>query len=513
MIQMAGRATTGSKKSTKDKVSETTPYQEEQLEVLKKINEFKESAEANVVSIIYKNPDLIRENDIQLDEFTNNCWRVYFEIAKELVLTEKKNVLDQVTVAFYLDKHPKLKAKYEEYGGYDIIERVSAYVKEENFNGYLEDSRKWRAVIKLLSRGFGVTDRLKDFCDMTAEEIYQEYEVWLNDTFINVDSDVTSYDISDGIYELIDELDEGLAVGLPYDNLPILTKETGGQYLGSITLVGGLSNVGKSTFARTSTIPSIIKNHERIVVMLNEDGIKKWQRELLVYVSNNIQKFNLQKHVVRDGKYTDEVKNNLRAAAKWIIEQTQNHTITVIPFKQYQTSKVIKIIKKYSAMGCKYFLLDTFKMDAGKVSDKSWLEMQQNMVAINDAIKPESNNVHILITFQLAKGSINQRYYTQDNIGLAKNIVDTASTCIMIRDLYDDEYPGEKRELKVYKFEPKYDALTKIAVKLERDKRYQILFIVKNREGAANTRQIVVEHDMSRNIMKEIGICNVPVDF
>ena len=53
--------------------------------------------------------------------------------------------------------------------------------------------------------------------------------------------------------------------------MPILTKETGGQYLGSITLVGGLSNVGKSTFARTSTLPSIIKNKEKIVLMLNED--------------------------------------------------------------------------------------------------------------------------------------------------------------------------------------------------------------------------------------------------
>ena len=79
---MAERTTTGStKKSTKDKKVELTPYQKEQLEVLNKINGFKESAEANVVSIIYKNPDLIRENDIQLDEFTNNCWKVYFEIA------------------------------------------------------------------------------------------------------------------------------------------------------------------------------------------------------------------------------------------------------------------------------------------------------------------------------------------------------------------------------------------------------------------------------------------------
>lgn len=38
------------------------------------------------------------------------------------------------------------------------------------------------------------------------------------------------------------------------------------------------------------------------------------------------------------------------------------------------------------------------------MSDNSWLQMQQNMVAINDVVKPETNNLHILITFQLSKG-------------------------------------------------------------------------------------------------------------
>ena len=311
---------------------------------------------------------------------------------------------------------------------------------------------------------------------------------------------------------MIDELEQGIAVGLPYNNMPLLTKETGGQYLGSISLVGGLSNVGKSTFARTSTIPSIISKDERIVIMLNEDSLKKYQREMLVYVVNNIIKFDLQKHVVRDGKYSDEVRKKLVEAAKWIKEQTQNHTITIIPFKQYQTSKVIKIVNKYSMMGVKYFLLDTYKMDAGKVSENSWLDLQQKMVEINDCIKSENKNVHILITFQLAKGSVKQRYYTQDNIGMSKNIIDPASTCLMIRDVYDDEYPGEKRALDVYRLEGK-NGKSKIPQHLDKDKRYQIIFIIKNREGSANTYQIVVEHDMSRNIMKEIGMTHVPIDF
>ena len=510
MATTTKKATT-TKSSTK--TTKLTPFEQEQIEILKRINEYKVTAEANVVSILYKEPDLLRETNLVLDEFSNNVWRVFFNIASDLVLVEKKNSLDQITFNLYLEKHKKLSAKVEEYGGYEMIESAMTYVKTENFDGYLRELRKHNALCRLVKLGFPVSsERLADFHDMTAEEIYDEYNAYLNDTFVNIDQDVKSYDISDGIDELIDELDHGMAVGLPYNNMPLLTKETGGQYLGSITLVGGLSNVGKSTFARTSILPSIIKEKEPIVIMLNEDGIKKWQRELMVFVANNIIGFNLQKHVVRDGKYSSDVKQALRDAAQWIKDQTQNHIITVVPFQKYQTEKAIKVIRKFSSMGVKYFLLDTYKMDAGKVSENSWLEMQQNMVEINDVIKPEANNLHIMITFQLAKGSVKQRYYTQDNIGVSKNIIDPASTCIMIRDLYDDEKSGESRELHVFRLEGQ-NGKTKLPVKLEKDKRYQILFIIKNREGSANQYQIVIEHDMSRNVMKEIGICNVPIDF
>jgi len=427
-------------------------------------------------------------------------------------MVEKKTVLDDITIGLYLEKHPKLKDKYDEYGGYDTIDRASSYVKSQNLDGYIEELKKWNCVLALARRGFPVGNRLSEFCDMTAEDIYNEYEAFLNDTFMNVESGIKSYDVTHGLDELIEELDEGLAIGLPYHDLPLLSKETGGQYMGSITLMGGLSNVGKSTTARSATVPSIIKNKERIVIILNEDGIKKWQRELLVFVANNIIKENIQKHVVRDGNFSDDAKETLRKAANWLKEQTANHNITIIPFEKYSTKKAIKVIKKYASMGVKYFLLDTFKMDAGKVSDKTWLEMQQAMVEINDVVKPEVKNLHILITFQLAKGSAKQRFYTQDNIGMSKNIVDTASTCIMIRDLYEDEYTDEKRELKVYRPEG-VNGRTKIPVKLDKDKHYQILFIIKNREGAANRYQIVIETDMSRNIIHEIGITNVPVDF
>lgn len=90
--------------------------------------------------------------------------------------------------------------------------------------------------------------------------------------------------------------------------------------------------------------------------------------------------------------------------------------------------------------------------------------------------------------------------------------MDVASTGIMIRNLMDDEKVGGKNELKVFRMGGK-NGKTKIPVQLEHDKHYQLLFVVKNREGSANIYQIVVEHDMSRNILKEVGMTVVPQDF
>lgn len=353
-----------------------------------------------------------------------------------------------------------------------------------------------------------------NFTDISYILLYS-YEAMLNHIFINADDDVQSYSLADGIYDLIDELDAGIAVGLPYNNMDILNKETGGQLPGNITLIGGLSNMGKTTLTRSMLIPSTIKYGERLVIAVNEEGIRKWQRELLVWVANNIYKQDLQKFVVRDGKYSDETKDLLKKCADWIVEKSENNMLTLIPFKRYKTQKFIKVLKKYANLGVKYFILDTYKADSGSRSDKMWLDMQQNMVDIYDTIKCKEEGgleVHVTITFQLAKSSARQRFYSQDNIGMAKSIVDPASTCLMLRDVFEDEYTGEKNALKVYRFDGKNNK-SKIPVKLDKGKHYQLIFICKNREGAASSIQIVCEHDMSRNILKEVGFTSVPVDF
>lgn len=492
-----------------------TPFQEEQLKAAKKVKDYKLACESNIVSIFYKQPDLIFNCDIKLEEISENAWRVYFQIAYDIVIKEQKPVLDEITVGLYLEKHDKLRAKYEEYGGWNTISEATSYINIQNLDGYMKDLKKWNTVLRLIKYGFPVADKLSEYSDMSTDEIYDELETLLNHTFINADSDIESYSLDYKIDDLLQKLNDGLTVGLPYYNMPLLTKQTGGQLHGNITLVGGLSNVGKSTFVRSTTIPSIIENNEKLVIIINEGGYSNWQREMIVWCANNIFQEDLQKFVLRDGNFSDEVWTLLKKCAKWIKTVSENHTVTILPPKRYTTDLVIKLIKKYSGMGVKYFILDTFKADAGsKRYESSFIaaQMTQAMVDIQDTIKESNKDVHILCTFQLNKGSAKQRYYTQDNTGNAKNIMDVASTGIMIRDLFDDEKVDGKHTLKVYRLEGR-NGKTKIPVNLDPNKHYQIIFIVKNREGAANRFQIVVEHDMSRNIMKEVGFTNIIQDF
>lgn len=505
------------KESTKIKnkksKSELSAFEEELVKASKKVKEYKLTCEANIVLCLYKDHELLYNlENITLDDFSHNEWKVYYQIIYDLVMVEKKECIDEITVGLYLEKHPKLKEKYIEYGGYDTIIKGIEYIKVENFYSYVQELKKWLKVLELLKRKFPVYDRISDFVDMTAEEIYDEYEALINHIFVDVDGEVKSYNLCEGIHALIDKLNKGQGVGMPLCNSPMLNKEIGGNLNGHITMMGALSGAGKTTTTIEWILPQILKYDEKLCIMINEEDKEKWQKELIIWVANNIYKTDFQKYKLRDGNFSEEDMNLLAKCADWIEEKKDRRNITIIPFPKYKVSLAIKTIKKYASLGCTKFILDTFKLSTDAGTDQIYAEMTKDSVELYDAIKPTGKNVHLWVTYQLGKSSTKQRYYTNDNIGLAKNIVDVASTNIMIRKPFDDEYEGGKNELKCYRLEGK-NGKSKIPFKLDRNKHYSIIFITKNRFGSTNEFQIIAENDLSRNIYKEVGICNVPIDF
>lgn len=494
----------------KKKKEQEIKYLDNELEAIKQVKEFKEICESNVVAMFWKNPDFYFEYDnINLESFVHNEWRVYWQIAYDILVKEHKKKLDENTVDIYLEKHKKLQEKYIGYGSFNNISNHMDAVNTENITGYVGELEKWNVVLQMIRARFPVSHRLKDFVDMNVEEIYDENEAMLNHIFMNVGGNgIRTYDLVEGLEDLIEELNEGLAVGLPLPNMDIFNKETNGFSLGEMYLLLAPSGAGKTSYVRSLLLPSILDHDEKIVFMINEEDIKKQQKEMLVWVINNVLKESIQKYQVNAGNFSDENKKLLNEAAKWLKEHKKQ--IIIVALDSFTTNKAIKIIKKYSALGVKYFVLDTFKHDADVGStDAAWLDLQLNSVKLYDTIKPSAKNVCLICTMQLTKQSTKQRYYTMDNISSAKNVVDVTTGCYMFRWLLPDEYPDEKNELSIYKIVGK----TKVPLRIKSTKRYQIMFLIKNRFGSTNEFCIVNEVDLSRNTYKEIGLCVVNPDF
>ncbi|WP_206459331.1 helicase [Anaerovorax sp. IOR16] len=490
-----------------------TPYEEELLKAAKKVKEYKLACEANIVSIFYKQPDLMYDYQLKLEDFSENTWRVYWQIAYDIIIKEKKSSLDDITVGLYLEKHSKLKQKYDEYGGYDTIDKTKEYVVIDNINGYINEFNKWNTVLLLLKNKFPVFDKLSDFADMQIDDVYSQYEAMLNHIFINANNTVESYNGCEGLHEYIDNLNNGISVGMPFHNCDILNREIGGfNCQGNIYGLGANSGIGKSTTAINYIIPSIIKYDEKVVFFINEEDQTKIQRELLIWVANNIFKNELHKYILRDGNFEPETLQLLRKCADWLEEKKEKRNITIIPLEHYSAKIVIKLIKKYSSLGVKYFVLDTLKESCDSKTDEIYKSMTRDMVALYDVVKPSVKNVGLFVTYQLGKASIKMRYLTNNEIGLGKSIVDVMSVNLMMRRPFDDEFEGDKREIIGYRFEGK-NGKTKIPFKLKRDKHYMITFIPKNRFGATDAFQIISEYDLSTNTNKDLGICTIAQDW
>lgn len=491
-----------------------TAFEQETIGVAEQVLKYKLAAEANVVAILYKKPEELYNINLTLNDFNNNVWRVFFQIAHDIVLVEKKNVLDEIVIGLYLEKHQKLKAKYDEYGGYNTIDSAKEYVNVENLDGYIAELKKWKTVIQLCKKGFPVKDRLSDYADMTEEEIYNEHEAYLNHIFVNSSSEVKSYNVFDNMYEFIDELNNSVDVGMPFYNADILTAEVGGFNLnGNIYGLGASSGTGKSTMAFNWVVASAIKQGERVVMIINEEDERKMRKELLVWVANNIFKEELHKRTLRDGNFNDEILKLLRKCADWIDQKKEEHIFTVIPLEKYSVNIVVKIIKKYSsAFGCRVFILDTLKESFDANTDEIYKSMMRDMVTLYDTIKPSARNVGLFVTYQLGKGSLKMRYLTNNEIGQAKSIVDVMSVNLQMRRPYEDEYEGGSRELMCYRLEGTNNK-TKVQFKLKKDNNPMITFITKNRFGITGGNQIISECNLSTNVCKDVGYCVVPQDF
>ena len=150
-------------------------------------------------------------------------------------------------------------------------------------------------------------------------------------------------------------------------------------------------------------------------------------------------------------------------------------------------SKVAKIIKKLSRQGYEMFAYDTMKLDTD-LSTSEWVAFLKDSKTLFQTVS--KCNVACVVSLQLALHTEGTRFLGYRCLANGKQIAEVMSEIIMFRDLWDDEFEGEKFYIEPYNNERdesgKFTS-TKKVIPLNKDKKYKLFFHIKTRADEANT--------------------------
>lgn len=475
--------------------------------------------EGNVTGVLWKNPYLLDiYDDLKAENFITYDGRLYFTLI-ETMKKEGYTVIDEISIVSFMNDKPQLKAVFEKRGGYRAIDSFASLLKETNMPKYYDDLMKANVLMDLHDKGFNVLLELEKFKKMSANDVYNYYDLILNNIFIKRTLELETEDLTTGYDDFIKRANSGENMGISYAKAsPIMNYQTAGVRKGC-TIVASTTSGGKSSFLAHHYILNFIEQGHRIVLIINEEDSDAWRSLLLTTVINTrIRQWDETTHSFTkgmsrkrflQGNFTDEEMDLINKAIAWLAQYPKS--IEYVKCFDYKIETVKKIVGKYSKLGYDVVMLDTFKApDGGDTNNPAWKQMVEGSKALFQATAKEG--MYLIITAQVALRYSSVRKLTCEHLGGATAISEIADTVIIFRDLFTDEVDEEdKKYVKPYKHlkgeDGKYTSST-TPIYLNPMEKYAVAFLAKVRAGEKGT-EILYKKDMAYNVWHELGFCTV----
>lgn len=474
------------------------------------MTEGRESAEGSFVFCLWKQPDLFddysRINRGEDQTLKTEDGVFYFTLGRQMYNQGFKS-FDNVSIYSFLENKPTVKKRFDKLGGYATVAELCNLVNPENADAYYDKIAKMNTLMTLHDKGFNVISNIDKFTKMTNQEVYDYYDYILNSVSIKNthDIDIESLEIDE---KFLKECNSGYAQGLSYGkNCPILNYLTLGTPLGDMYMFAGHSGVGKSSFVFENMIIPMTEDGIKCAVISNEQRAKDFKQLLLVHIlTSELDYWGLTRKKLKIGNFSEEQWDMLRKAEK--ISKEKYGTIQFVKLFDNDMNKVKRIIKKMSKLGYQAVMFDTMKSD-DEIDDSMW---QQLLIHSRKLFQITSReNISLICTYQLALHTLNKRYLDASCLSNAKQIKEVFSEMVYVRPLWDDEYTGEKFDVKPYKLEKddsgKFQNVKKPII-LDRDKKYLVAFLDKTRNDDDKI-QVLYQFNGRFNRWREIGYCSV----
>lgn len=476
----------------------------------KELTDGRNAVEASFIFCLWKQPDLYSDygtlNDNNDETIKTEDGIFYYSLGKQLYKQGFK-AFDNVSVYTFLEDKPTVKKHFEKLGGYKTVEELRSLVDVENADAYFDQIAKMNTLMMLHDKGFNVLDNVKKLMKMTNQEVYDYYDYLLNSISLNTGHDSVIEDlVIDQAY--IDKCDTGEEMGLNYGKVcHILNYLTMGLPLGEMTMIGGHSGTGKSSFIFECIVLPLVEQGIKVAIISNEQKIHSFQQLLLVHIlTQDLDYWELTRKKIKTGHFTDSQKEMLELARQISAEKYPN--IKFVKLFDTDMAKTKKIIRKLAKLGYQAAIYDTLKVE--DAFDRSTWE--QLLIQSRQLFQLGSKeNIAVVTTFQLALSTLNKRWLDAGCLSNGKQVKEVYSEMIYLRQLWDDEYTGEKHDCKAYRL--KRDAngkLTKVKemITLDKDKKYLVAFLDKTRNDE-DKQTVLYEWNGRFNKWTELGYCTI----
>ena len=501
----------------------------------KRLLEGRLTLEGKVIGCLWSNPDAFDDyKDLNIESFITDDGRFYYKLGEDMA-KRGYEYFDEVTVCTYLDEKPKLKEIFDARGGYISIKQAMESVNVKNISTYIDELFKKNMIIGLDKEGFSlfnpivVTEENKEkeiipfelFKHMNSEQVSEWYDwrlqsITMKNTMGNIK--IVDLDIDD---DFIEACNNGEEMGVPYNILgktikdeiiwgsPIMSNATLGIHRGDAELIAAYSGKGKSSYIIENRVFPIVYNGERICIIANEMNIDKYKNMILPMVlSHFFGYYGITRRNLKKGGFMDDPeKKNMIKKAQQFYRDNFLGKIKFVELDNYSMDSVQRVIKRLSRQGVAYFVYDTFKSE-NMANDNTRGKLIENSKTLFQLAK--KYNIEITIVMQLAIHTEGTRYLTSSCLSEAKGVKEVLSEIILFRELWSDEYSGEKYDVQPFIYlkdneTGRYTNTTK-SITLDPEKKYRIFFLDKTRNGDDGVA-ILYQFDGNYNRWHEISFC------
>ena len=476
---------------------------------LKEINKNRHEVEACFCFSCWNDPDLFEDyKDVNVgkDKTLKNDDAIFYWQLGLAMHQQGIQKIDAISIEAFLANKDELKSKYEKKGGFQTVKELMEIMESDNADGYYDQINRMNALSTFANKTEELFSDVDRFNSSTDDEIYDMFDLLGNSVAVNSIRNVEVEDltITD---DFIKKCKNKEAMGLPYKAATLLNYTTMGLPLGDCYMIAGHSGSAKTSFVFENMVLSLAKDGEPVVIFSNEMDSDAYRHLLLVHIlTRDLNYWKLTRKRLKQGEFNEEELAMIAQAQEISKEKYDN--IKFVKIFNNNTGILMRFIKKYARQGCRCFIWDTFKSDdEGDNNKEEWLQLLKNSRRVFNLIS--KLHVSLVMTFQLALYTTNQRYLDAGCLAGSKQVKEVLSELIMIRSLWKDEYSQEKNDCRVYKWNK--ETKTNELIQLDPDKQYKVVFINKTRNDAGG-KEILYEWRSEWNAWFEIGYCTIKND-